>query len=322
VRSRAQPLGDTIGTGRDMPLGNGSPTWLRTGRRIAAKLVAILGTVSLTIGCYLLAIRPAQLRWGASAEEIARPLPGDSLVKPASLLATRATTIAARPDEIWPWIVQIGYGRGGFYGYDLIENLGSPRGIRSAGHLVPEFQHPWIGDRIYMSRLAYLKIHALEPNRFLVWASDEQPPHGAFTFAIFPIDDRHSRLLVRARLRYHWTDPLILLDLFTEFGDHVAVPRMMQGIRDRAEGRPIEPLGVQGFEIAVWIATLLEFLAALAMIAARRHWTRAMAAALMAGAALLFVLYARAPLWIGAIPQVPVLTALIWAGHAGAKTGA
>ena len=103
------------------------------------------------------------------------------------MLATRAITITGRPEDIWPWIVQIGYDRAGFYGYDLIENLGSKNGIRSAGIIVPELQHLRAGDRVYMSRIADLVAHSMEPNRFLVWADPETPAHGAFTFALFPI---------------------------------------------------------------------------------------------------------------------------------------
>jgi hypothetical protein len=80
--------------------------------------------------------------------------------------------------------VQIGYGRAGFYGYDLIENLGSPRGIRSARRIVPELQRLAAGDRVYMSAIAYLVAHSMAPNKFLIWAGDENPPGGAFTFAL------------------------------------------------------------------------------------------------------------------------------------------
>jgi hypothetical protein len=149
----------------------------------------------------------------------------------------------------------------------------------------------------------------------LTWVG-EVPPHGAFTFELFPVDDRHTRLVVRTRLRYHWTDRRILLDLFTEFGDHVAVPRMLVGIRDRVEGRPIPPLAIQGMEIAVWIVALMTFAVTLVLILLRRNWWKASAAALISGSALLFVWYAREPVWTSALLQVPVLAAAIWAWRA------
>jgi hypothetical protein len=267
----------------------------------------------LLIGSYLLVVRPAQLRWGARPEELARPLPGDDLVAEPSLRATRAITIAGRPEDIWPWVVQIGYERAGFYGYDLIENLGSARGVRSDANIVPELQNLKVGDRVYMSRIAYLVIYSMSPRRFLVWTDEASPPHGAFTFALFPIDERHTRLVIRARLRYHWTDRRILLDLFTEFGDHVAVPRMLIGIRDRVEGRPIQLLKMQAVEISVWLAAIAESVVAIICTFIRQHWWRTWVAALVAGSVLLFALYARAALFVAVLLQFVAVAVMVWA---------
>jgi hypothetical protein len=291
-------------------------------RAAAMRSLAVFALNILSIGFYYVAVRPAQLRWGATQEELARPLPGDDLVASPSLCATRAVTIAGRPEDIWPWIIQIGYDRAGFYGYDLIENLGSKRGIRSAATIVPELQRLSVGDRVYMSRIAYLVIHSMTTNRLLVWAGDESPSTGAFTFGLFPVDEEHTRLVVRARIRYRWTDPRIPLDLFTEFGDHVAVPRMLLGVKDRVEGRQIQPLALQAMEIAVWLAALLEYVIAIALILVRRQWWRTWAAGLLAASALLFALYAREPVWIGALLQVPVLASMVWAWRANRKEAA
>jgi len=291
-------------------------------RTVAAKSLAVLALLVLSIGFYYFVIRPGQLRWGATPEELSRPMPGDDLVAAPSLRATRAVTIAGRPEDIWPWIVQIGYDRAGFYGYDLIENLGSKHGIRSAAKIVPDLQRLGVGDRVYMSRIAYLVIHSMTPYRFLVWAGDEYPLTGAFTFGLFPVDEKHTRLVIRARLRYRWTDSRIPLDLFTEFGDHVAVPKMLLGVRDRVEGRRSQPLAVQAMEIAVWIASLLEFVVAIVLILVRRQWWRAWIAALLSAAVVLFVLYARQPIWTGTLLQVPMLASIVWAWRANRRGAA
>ena len=86
--------------------------------------VAALGAV--LFGVYLRVIRPWQLRWGATNEEVARAMPGDDVVKRPTFNATRAVTIQARPEEIWPWLVQIGVTRAGWYSYDWLDNLGKP----------------------------------------------------------------------------------------------------------------------------------------------------------------------------------------------------
>jgi hypothetical protein len=101
------------------------------------------------------------------------------------------------------------------------------------------------------------------------------------------VDERHTRLILRIRFRHHWTDQRILLDLFTEFADHVAVPRMLLGIQDRVEGRRVEPMAAQGFEIAVWMAAFLEFVACIIFVLVWQRWWRVWIIVLLAGFTLL-----------------------------------
>lgn len=84
-------------------------------------------------------------RWGAEAGELTRPLPGDELVPHPKLGYTRAITIEAAPDQVWPWLVQIGQGRGGFYSYDGLENLVGCD-IHSVDRVLPEHQDLAVGD--------------------------------------------------------------------------------------------------------------------------------------------------------------------------------
>src|SRR5690349_20929798 len=75
------------------------------------------------VGGYLRFYRPWHSRWGATDEEVVAAMPGDERIDRPTFNVTRAMTIHARPQEIWPWIVQIGFGRAGFYSYDLLDNL-------------------------------------------------------------------------------------------------------------------------------------------------------------------------------------------------------
>ena len=102
--------------------------------RAALTTLPIMG---IGLGVYLRVIRPWQLRWGATDDEVRRVIPGDELVARPTFNATRAVTVAAPPSVIWPWIVQIGFGKAGWYSYDLLDNLGRP----SAKHIIPELQH-------------------------------------------------------------------------------------------------------------------------------------------------------------------------------------
>ena len=197
--------------------------------------------------------------------------------------------------------MQIGYGRAGFYGYDLIENLGSGSGIRSAGSILPELQHPKTGDVLPISAVASLVFDSIQPDRDLIWRGNATPPDGSFAWVLYPVDASHTRLISRIRLRYHWTDRRILLDLFTEFADHVAVPRILIGIKGRVEGRPPQPLAEEAAEIMVWILALAEFVVAAALVFRWGQWWHEWFFALGSGSLLLFALYAHAPMWIGAV---------------------
>lgn len=268
---------------------------------VAMRLLAIIALPVLLSAVYLLAIRPSALRWGATAEEVARSMPGDDLVISPSFCATRGISIQGRPEDIWPWLVQMGYGRAGFYGYDLIENLGRGTGIRSAGSILPELQHPKTGDVLPISAVASLVFDLIHPGGYLVWRADTTPSDGSFTWALYPVDEDHTRLISRIRLRYHWTDRRLPLDLFTEFADHVAVPRILAGIKGRVEGHPPQPLAEEAAEIMVWILALTEFVVAAALIFHWGHWWHAWFFALGSGSLVLFALYAHAPMWIGAV---------------------
>ena len=108
---------------------------------------------------YILLARPRQLRWGATDQERDDSLPGDELVANADLSATRAITIRASADQVWPWIAQLGQGRGGFYSYDFLENL-IGCDIHSADRIVPEWQHVAVGDEVRLAPEVALDVAA------------------------------------------------------------------------------------------------------------------------------------------------------------------
>jgi hypothetical protein len=207
--------------------------------------------------------------------------------------------------------VQIGHGRAGFYGYDLIENIGSPRGIRSAERIIPELQRLAVGDRVYMSSYFYLVVHDMEANRYLVWADESSPHSSAFTWALYPVDEDHTRLVSRIRFRHHWLQPMIAIDLFTDFSDHVAVRKVLLGVKDRVEGR-VEPMATQNAEIALWGLAFLEFITGTILVLTRQHWWRAWLVALAAAGVLLTTLYVHPPLWVGALLVIAILMGLRW----------
>jgi hypothetical protein len=120
-------------------------------------------------GIHLRWVRPRIFSWGAAPGEAGRPMAGDEVCPRPQLNATRAVTIAARPGEVWPWLVQWGWNRAGFYSYDLLDNLGRP----SAQELLPQFQRLAVGDWVPMSGKTTpstaFRVTRLEPGRLMLW---------------------------------------------------------------------------------------------------------------------------------------------------------
>ena len=112
-------------------------------RRYGAGIAITAGAAAV----YVLLARRWQLRWGATAQELAGPLPGDELIAKPDLTATRALTVRAPAARVWPWIAQLGQGRGGLYSYDFLENLIGCN-IHSTDRVVPEWQDVKAGDQV------------------------------------------------------------------------------------------------------------------------------------------------------------------------------
>lgn len=247
------------------------------------RVLAALVLIGLIMAAYFLWARPYQLRWGATEEEIQRSMPGDELNPKPAFLATRAITIDGTPEEIWPWLLQMGYGRAGFYGYDILENIGSPDGMQSAAHIIPEFQHFTVGDEVPLSAAGGLTFYAIEPNQYLIWSGE--PGWGGFIWALYPIDENHTRLVCRARWTHNWKKPgQFAFDLFTEFTDHLAVRKILQGVKGRVEGH-VEPMAQANMEFAIYVAAALIFFATTIMLILRplswKRWLAGLAAGIV-----------------------------------------
>jgi len=191
------------------------------------------------VAAYILVARPRQLRWGASAQECEASLPGDDLITSPDLVATRAVTVQTSVGRVWPWIAQMGQGRGGFYSYDFVENLAGCD-IHSADRIVAEWQDIKIGDEIKLAPAVGLEVTALEPGRSLVLRGGvpmgNTPPPYDFTWAWVLRDEPGgtARLLVRERYAYTRPWARFLVEP-VEAVSFVMTDKMLRGIRDRAE---------------------------------------------------------------------------------------
>ena len=205
---------------------------------LAARLPSLLGDVARALPLFWAGplLRPWHLHWGATVDEAASAMPGDDVLPYAHLAPTRAITIEAPPERVWPWICQVGFHRAGFYSYELLDNLGRP----SAETIVPELQDIHLGDWIAMADpptdVTAFRIAAFEPNRWMLW----QKPDSTWSWRLDATATGGTRLVVRLKQRYDLGHPAAaLLSMFLmEFGDFAMMRRQLQSLKRRAEGRP------------------------------------------------------------------------------------
>jgi hypothetical protein len=147
--------------------------------------------VLVAFGAYVIVFRPWTRRWGTTPAERAATLPGDEQVPEPGIEMTRAVTIDAPPEQVWPWIAQIGQDRGGFYSYTWAENLAGCH-MRNADRVHPEWQHRTVGETVLLHPLAGIPLSRFEPNRSYALQG--------WYFALEPRPGRSTRLLARSRI--------------------------------------------------------------------------------------------------------------------------
>lgn len=180
--------------------------------------------------------------WGATPAERHRALPGDALVPAPRIKSTRAVRIAAPPGAIWPWLVQIGWRRAGWYSYDTLERLVGAAdfvdGPRSAWRIVPELQRLAVGDviRLGPEPAPAFTVAQIEPERALVLSAvdDSAGLAVSWAFVLEPHGD-NTRLIARFRLAYPPALASHLMWGVSELAHLVMEHRMLRGIRARAE---------------------------------------------------------------------------------------
>ena len=216
----------------------------------ASGVVRAMGVSAVAGGLYATLGRRWIRQWGAAEEEVRQPLPGDDLLAEAVYETTHAIDVDAPPEDVWPWLVQMGQGRGGFYSYDWIENLGGLE-IHSADRLVPDFQELAEGDIVRLAPNTGLVAVVVDPPRALVLRATadlatKRPPersdHGYFdwswAFVVQPAGAMSSRLLIRLRADTAVRFPFSLVGPLVWEPLHFLMERkMLRGIRERAEGR-------------------------------------------------------------------------------------
>jgi hypothetical protein len=197
--------------------------------------IGIFAAVVVVAVAFFGLYRPWHLKWGATPEDLARRMPGDEIVQRPIFNATRVVPINARPEDIWPWIVQIGFGRAGWYSYDLLDNLGR----HSSERIVPELQDIAVGDLIPLGpgEGSGMFVKEFVINQSILWWAGKD---GQTTWAwgLYPTSNGTTRLVTRVRAPFSWRQPVsavwILLD---EVADFPMMRKCLLGIKRRAETR-------------------------------------------------------------------------------------
>jgi proline iminopeptidase len=212
----------------------------------------VLGGLGLVVVGYAVVLRPRLLRWGATQDELRRPFPGADLVPDGTRSATMAVTIDAPPARVWPWLVQMGVDRGGWYSWDRLDNFGR----HSADRLHPEWQSLRLGDRFLAKPdgSEWWEVAAVVPERFLALRmsldlrgrpfdpAGPRPRHytdSTWAFELRELPGLRTRLVVSGywSLRPRWLQPLMSF-VVLEPSHWVMQTRQFTSLKRRAEAEP------------------------------------------------------------------------------------
>jgi hypothetical protein len=212
-------------------VGETTPGRRGTRTRIFAGVALATGLWAAT---YPVLFRRRCLTWGATPDEVARVLPGDDLLASADIVSTRSIAVDAPPSAIWPWLIQMGSGRGGAYTYDWIENLFG-LGMHSATEILPQFQDVKVGDEMQLGpNRPKMRVEIFEPER--VFTVRFEDGNWVWIFALIP-EQNATKLVSRNRIATpNASLPARLFNLlFMEPGSLVMERKMLLEIKHRAE---------------------------------------------------------------------------------------
>jgi hypothetical protein len=281
-------------------------------RRIVRAL-ALLGLLALAGVFYATVAEPHIAKWGSTSEERATSWPGDRFISDPGYTWTNAVTIHRPASEVWPWVVQLGQGRGGLYSYDWLENaIGCD--VRSTDQIQPRFQQTFsVGEKVIRmcSYAPHNPVALFVPGRALVLgdtkdsASELAAGRASMTWAfiVHPIDEGTSRLIVRSRgdsFSARIQEPL----------QFVMQRRLMLGIAERAEG--VNTTRTETWEPILWLlAGALLVVGAVRVLVQRTRWLLPLAVTAAAFGVLFALMFWRPPFAVGVVLDVLLALSLL-----------
>ncbi len=167
-------------------------------RALVIFVVSWICTLTLFAIVYLFWLKDWQMHWGATENEINQSMPGDGLLIEPEFNSTRVVEIKAPPDKVWPWLVQMGMKRGGFYAFDLLDHGGKP----SADRIILEYQNLKVGDFI----LPLLQVIEINPPKSMLWKFLDGAggwANATWAWGLYETKDHSTRLVSRLRQKYN-----------------------------------------------------------------------------------------------------------------------
>ena len=275
-----------------------------------------LGTVVLAAVAALtyVLLLPWISTWGATKEEASMGLPGDQLVPNPSTQSTLAVTIDAPPEKVWPWLVQMGVDRAGFYNYLFVENTLLRLGVRNADRIHPEWQDIEVGDEFRFKPEGYPgpplpgpEVAVVQKNRALLMCDrvGERCANGTWQFVLSRQKEGATRLLLRSR-----DGSLDVFDRVLGPGIYVMNRGMLLGIEHNAEGAPSERSLTERISLISVVAAALGLVA---MLLPRRRWPQTLIVASVGACLTTLVFFVFYPSVVsGLLLDSAVLGALLW----------
>ncbi len=196
-------------------------------------LIAI-GVVIAAALVYWFPVRRWFARWGTTPDERTREMPGDDVIVEPTDVTTHAVTVDAPPEDIWPWLVQMGYRRGGLYSYDWLDRLFGFLDAPSADRILPEFQHRVAGDKILIGPRQVMTVVKIVPFRALVLSFDAPGLPWIWQFGLYPARENRTRLISRGTERAKGIGGWLAMRVIEPAG-FIMTRRMLLGVKQRAE---------------------------------------------------------------------------------------
>jgi len=204
-------------------------------KRIAEKLLLSAVTAAGGYFAFKFLFEPWQQTWGAYPHERDMWIPGDERVPEPDGVTTRAVTVNAPPEYVYPWLIQMGKGRGGLYSYDWLDILFKFIDEPSAEHILKEFQHLEVGDKIPLGAGEPFPVVELEENRLFVLGGESEGVKWTWQTALIPFGEDRTRLITRNRIDFPGGSGAKMIGPWLEVAAFIMVRKWLLNLKDRGE---------------------------------------------------------------------------------------